>query len=95
MESARPVTGLVRIMWDVCSAEELSQDPLVAALQQWPKTGIPQNHEPWLAARWPRVHVTEERPVLISVPSSAPDSDESSAVSGIGSELSASDSSMR
>jgi RNA polymerase sigma factor (sigma-70 family) len=48
IESARLIGGLVRIVRDVGLAEELAQDALVAALEQWPESGIPQNPGAWL-----------------------------------------------
>ncbi|BDU73202.1 RNA polymerase sigma factor [Mesoterricola silvestris] len=50
MESARLVAGLVRLVRDVGLAEELAQDALVAALEQWPGAGIPHNPGAWLMA---------------------------------------------
>jgi RNA polymerase sigma factor (sigma-70 family) len=49
-ESARLVAGLVRIVRDVGLAEELAQDALVAALEQWPESGIPNSPGAWLQA---------------------------------------------
>lgn len=49
-ESARLVGGLVRLVRDVGVAEELAQDALVAALQQWRKSGIPNSPGAWLQA---------------------------------------------
>jgi RNA polymerase sigma factor (sigma-70 family) len=48
IESARLIAGLVRLVRDVGLAEELAQDALVAALEQWPESGIPQNPGAWL-----------------------------------------------
>jgi RNA polymerase sigma factor (sigma-70 family) len=48
IESARLIAGLARIVRDVGVAEELAQDALVAALEQWPKAGIPDNPGAWL-----------------------------------------------
>jgi len=48
IESARLIAGLARIVRDVGVAEELAQDALVAALEQWPETGIPDNPGAWL-----------------------------------------------
>ncbi|HWG31185.1 MAG TPA: RNA polymerase sigma factor [Steroidobacteraceae bacterium] len=48
MESARLIAGLARIVRDVGLAEELAQDALVAALEQWPAAGIPNNPGAWL-----------------------------------------------
>ncbi len=50
IESARIIAGLSRIVRDVGLAEELAQDALVAALQQWPESGIPDNPGAWLMA---------------------------------------------
>jgi RNA polymerase sigma factor (sigma-70 family) len=48
IESARLTAALTRIMRDVDLAEELAQDAFVAALEQWPGSGIPQNTGAWL-----------------------------------------------
>jgi RNA polymerase sigma-70 factor, ECF subfamily len=48
IESARLIAGLARIVRDVGLAEELAHDALVAALEQWPQTGVPQNPGAWL-----------------------------------------------
>src|ERR1700723_199103 len=50
IESARIIAGLTRIVRDVGLAEELAQDALVAALQQWPESGVPDNPGAWLMA---------------------------------------------
>jgi RNA polymerase sigma factor (sigma-70 family) len=50
IESARLVAGLARIVGDVGLAEDLAQDALVAALQQWPGAGVPDNPGAWLMA---------------------------------------------
>lgn len=50
MESAVLIAGLARIVRDVGLAEELAQDTLVIALEQWPRTGVPDNPGPWLMA---------------------------------------------
>ena len=50
IESARIIAGLTRMVRDVGLAEELAQDALVAALHQWPKSGIPDNPGAWLMA---------------------------------------------
>src|SRR5271166_4663737 len=50
IESARLIAGLTRIVRDVGIAEELAQDALVAALEQWPESGVPQNPGAWLMA---------------------------------------------
>jgi RNA polymerase sigma factor (sigma-70 family) len=48
IESARLIAGLARIVRDVGLAEELAQDALVAALEQWPQSGVPHNPGAWL-----------------------------------------------
>ena len=48
MESARIIGTLARVLRDVGLAEELAQDALVAALEQWPVDGIPDNPAAWL-----------------------------------------------
>ena len=50
IESARIIAGLTRIVHDVGLAEEFAQDALVAALQQWPESGVPDNPGAWLMA---------------------------------------------
>jgi RNA polymerase sigma-70 factor (ECF subfamily) len=50
IESARVIAGLTRIVRDVGRAEELAQDALVAALEQWPESGIPEKPGAWLMA---------------------------------------------
>ena len=50
IESARLIAGLARLVGDVGIAEDLAQDALVVALEQWPKTGVPDNPGAWLMA---------------------------------------------
>lgn len=50
MESPRLIAGLTRMVRDVGLAEDLAQDALVAALEQWPESGIPDNPGAWLMA---------------------------------------------
>jgi RNA polymerase sigma factor (sigma-70 family) len=50
IESARLIAGIARMVRDVGVAEELAQDALVAALEQWPESGVPQNPGAWLMA---------------------------------------------
>jgi RNA polymerase sigma factor (sigma-70 family) len=50
IESARLIAGLTRIVRDLELAEDLAQDALVAALEQWPSEGIPRNPGAWLMA---------------------------------------------
>jgi RNA polymerase sigma-70 factor, ECF subfamily len=50
IESARLIAGLTRIVRDVGLAEDLAHDALVAALEQWPESGVPENPGAWLMA---------------------------------------------
>jgi RNA polymerase sigma factor (sigma-70 family) len=50
IESPRLMAGLVRIVRDIGLAEDLAQDALVAALEQWPVSGVPRNPGAWLMA---------------------------------------------
>jgi RNA polymerase sigma factor (sigma-70 family) len=50
IESAKLIAGLTRMVRDVGLAEELAQDSLVAALEQWPEAGVPDNPGAWLMA---------------------------------------------
>ncbi len=50
MESPRLIAGLTRLLHDVSLAEEMAQDALVAALEQWPTAGVPDNPGAWLMA---------------------------------------------
>jgi len=50
IESARLVAGLTRMVRDVGLAEDLAQDALVAALERWPESGVPDNPGAWLMA---------------------------------------------
>src|SRR2546421_7666172 len=50
IESARLIAGLARLVRDVGLAEELAQDALVAALEQWPESGVPDRPGAWLMA---------------------------------------------
>jgi RNA polymerase sigma factor (sigma-70 family) len=50
MESARIIGALARVLRDVGLAEELAQDAFVAALEQWPRDGVPDNPAAWLTA---------------------------------------------
>jgi RNA polymerase sigma-70 factor (ECF subfamily) len=50
IESPRLIAGLARIVRDVGFAEDLAQDALVAALEQWPESGVPDNPGAWLMA---------------------------------------------
>ena len=50
IESSRIIAGLARMVRDVGVAEDLAQDALVAALEQWPQSGVPDNPGAWLMA---------------------------------------------
>src|ERR1017187_8933048 len=50
IESARVIATLTRLTRDVGLAEDLAQEALVAALEQWPQTGVPDNPGAWLTA---------------------------------------------
>jgi len=50
IESPRLIAGLARFVGDVGVAEDLAQDALVAALEQWPSEGVPRNPGAWLMA---------------------------------------------
>jgi RNA polymerase sigma factor (sigma-70 family) len=50
IESARLIAGLARMVGDIGVAEDLAQDALLAALERWPETGVPDNPGAWLMA---------------------------------------------
>src|SRR5262249_53186719 len=50
IEQAKLIAGLARVVRDVGLAEELAQDALVSALEEWPKSGIPDKPGAWLMA---------------------------------------------
>jgi RNA polymerase sigma factor (sigma-70 family) len=50
IESARLIAGLARMVRDVGLAEDLAQDALVAAMERWPRSGVPENPGAWLMA---------------------------------------------
>lgn len=50
IESAKLIAGLTRVVGDVGLAEDLAQDALMAALERWPKTGVPNKPGAWLMA---------------------------------------------
>ena len=50
VEQPRLITGLARMLRDVPLAEELTQEALVAALERWPQTGVPERPGAWLMA---------------------------------------------
>jgi len=66
IESARLLAGLTRMVRDVGLAEELAQDALVAALERWPESGVPDNPGAWLmaTAKHRAIDQLRRRPVL-------------------------------
>src|SRR5580765_3882647 len=50
IESAKVIAGLARMVRDIGLAEDLAHDALVAALEQWPESGVPRNPGAWLMA---------------------------------------------
>jgi len=61
IESAKLIAGLARIVRDVGLAEELAQDALVAALETWPQSGVPDNPAAWLMTAARRRGIDELR----------------------------------
>lgn len=61
IEAARVIAGLARTVRDVGLAEDLAQDALVAALEQWPQSGVPDNPGAWLTAVARRRYVDSVR----------------------------------
>jgi RNA polymerase sigma-70 factor (ECF subfamily) len=69
IESPRLIAGLARIVRDVGIAEDLAQDALIAALEQWPAAGVPRNPGAWLMAaaknraidHWRRIKLLERK----------------------------------
>jgi RNA polymerase sigma-70 factor (ECF subfamily) len=69
IESPRLIAGLTRVVRDVGLAEDLAQDALVAALEQWPDAGVPRNPGAWLMAaakhraidHWRRVKMLDRK----------------------------------
>jgi RNA polymerase sigma factor (sigma-70 family) len=61
IEAARLIAGLARTVRDVGLAEDLAQDALVAALEQWPGSGVPDNPGAWLMAVAKRRYVDTVR----------------------------------
>ncbi len=61
IESARLIAGLARMVRDVGLAEDLAQDALVAALEQWPQTGVPDKPGAWLMATAKRRAIDSRR----------------------------------
>ena len=61
IESGKIIAGLARIVRDVGVAEELGQDALIAALEQWPESGVPDNPGAWLMATAKRRAIDQYR----------------------------------
>ena len=61
IESPRLIAGLARMVRDVGLAEELAQDALVAALEHWPESGVPDNPGAWLMPTAKRRAIDELR----------------------------------
>jgi predicted RNA polymerase sigma factor len=61
IESARVIAGLTRLTHDVGLAEDLAQEALVAALEQWPQSGVPDNPAASLTKTAKRHVATEPR----------------------------------
>src|SRR6476619_5807096 len=61
MESAKLIATLARMLHDVGLAEELAQDALVTALEQWPRSGVPDNPGAWLMTTAKRRGIDELR----------------------------------
>jgi RNA polymerase sigma-70 factor, ECF subfamily len=66
IESPRLIAGLTRITRDVGAAEDLAHDALVAALEQWPREGVPSNPGAWLmqAAKHRAIDLVRRRSLL-------------------------------
>jgi RNA polymerase sigma-70 factor (ECF subfamily) len=66
IESTRLIAGIARVTRDIGVAEELAQDALVAALEQWPSEGIPENPAAWLmtAAKRRAIDALRRGPML-------------------------------
>ena len=76
IESAKLIAGLTRMVRDVGVAEDLAQEALVAALEQWPESGVPDNPGAWLMAtaraRSCRSSTPVRRPRRKSSPTTSP-----------------------
>ena len=66
IESPRLIAGLTRITRDVAAAEDLAHDALVAAIEKWPREGVPSNPGAWLmqAAKHRAIDLTRRRSML-------------------------------
>jgi len=75
IESVKLIAGLARMVRDVGLAEDFAQDALVAALERWPETGVPDKPGAWLMA-------TAKRRAIDSIVPSPPSTIARSAVPG-------------
>jgi RNA polymerase sigma-70 factor, ECF subfamily len=101
IEAPRLLAGLARHAGELGAAEDLAQDALVAALEQWPREGIPENPGAWLAAvaRRRAIDSARRRRVLdrkrgelgrrleVDRPAAVPDADEDAAGEELGDDL--------
>ena len=97
MESPRLVARLARMLGDLDSAEELAQEALVAALEHWPKQGIPDNPAAWLMAtaqrraidrlRQRRLHAQRQAQIIDEQQDYAMGADQSDHLDDIGDDL--------
>ena len=53
LESPKLIAGLMRLVRDLGAAEDLAHDALVAALEQWPREGVPRNPAAWITTGAP------------------------------------------
>jgi RNA polymerase sigma factor (sigma-70 family) len=68
IEAARVIAGVARVLRDIGMAEEFAQDALVAALEHWPTTGIPDNPGAWLMTTAKRRALDHLRHVKLAAP---------------------------
>lgn len=97
MESPRLVARLARMLGDLDSAEELAQDALVAALEHWPRQGIPDNPAAWLMAtaqrraidrlRQRRLHAQRQAQIIDELQDYSMGADQSDHLDDIGDDL--------
>jgi predicted RNA polymerase sigma factor len=64
IESARVIAGITRLTRDLDLAEDLAQEALVAALEQWPQSGVPDNPAAWLTAKRRAIDLFRRNAVL-------------------------------
>jgi RNA polymerase sigma factor (sigma-70 family) len=68
IEAARVIAGVARVLRDIGMAEEFAQDALVAALEHWPTTGVPDNPGAWLMTTAKRRALDHLRHVKLAAP---------------------------